>query len=121
MVIIKYLSLSERNICEIKNEPNFEKANDKIYNVKKCIRIKYVCFFLLSLLFLLFFWYYLSSFGAVYQNTQIHLIYNTMLSFGFSLLYPFIINCIPALFRINSLKNSKREIMYKSSYIIQYI
>ena len=116
-VLIKYFSLTERNICKIKAYGK----NNNVDNVKRQIIIKYIAFFTLSIMFLFFLWFYLSSFGAVYQNTQVHLIYNTMLSFGFSLLYPFIINCIPALFRINSLKNSKREIMYKSSYIIQYI
>ena len=89
--------------------------------VKRCLIIKYILFFLLSILFLLFFWYYLSSFGAVYQNTQIYLIKNILISFGLSLIYPFIINILPSIIRIYSLKNLNRQSFYKLSKIIQII
>ena len=39
--IIKYFSLSERNICEIKNETEIENVSDKAEKVKRCIKIKY--------------------------------------------------------------------------------
>ena len=119
--IIKYLSLSERNINEIKKEESIEIASDKEYKVKKCLKIKYICFFFLSLLFILFFWYYLSSFSAVYQNTQFYLIKNILISFGFSLLYPFIINFVPIIIRSYSLKESSRECIFKFCRIIQFI
>ena len=121
IITIKYFSLSERNIYEIKSEKRIEKASDKIYNVKKCLVIKYLCFFSLSLIFLIFFWYYLSSFGAVYQNTQVYLIKNTLISFGFSLIYPFVINLFAAILRIYSLKESNRKCFFKISKIIQFL
>ena len=76
---------------------------------------------MLSILFLLFFWYYLSSFGAVYKNTQIYLIKNILISFGLSMIYPFVINLLPAFVRLYSLNNSNRESLYKFSTIIQII
>ena len=82
--------------------------------------IKYICFYIFGTLFLLFLWYYLSSFGAVYRNTQIYLIKNTLISIGFSLVYPFVINLIPAMIRNYSLKHSNREIIYKIGKIIQF-
>ena len=72
--ITKYFSLSEKNISEIKAEKSLDISYDISDKAKRCIKIKYICFYCLSILFLLFFWYYLSSFGAVYQNTQIYLI-----------------------------------------------
>ena len=119
-IIIKYFSLSERNIGELKNLDYNGKINN-VDKVKKCLIIKYLCFFGCGLLFLLFLWYYLSSFGAVYQNTQIYLIKNTLISFGFSLIYPFIINLLVTIFRKYSLNNSKRECVYNFVKIIQYI
>ena len=121
ITIIKYFSLSERNICEIKREKKNEVSNDKTSKVRKCLIIKYIFFFILSILFLLFLWFYLSSFGAVYQNTQIYLIKNALISFGFSLLYPFFINFIPGVFRIYSLKDSKRKCIYNISTILQLL
>ena len=119
--IIKYIFLSERNIVEIKKEQTMEKANDVIDKVKKRIIIKYICYFGLSSIFLIFFWYYLSSFGAVYQNTQVYLIENTLISFAVSLIYPFIINIIPAVLRIKALKGLNNEFMFKISIYFQYI
>ena len=119
--IIKFIFLSERNICQIKREINFDNIYDITEKVKKCLIIKYICFYCISIIFLLFFWYYLSSFGAVYQNTQIYLIKNTAISFSASLLYPFIFNTFSAILRTNSLKNGSSECLYKTSKIIQFI
>ena len=102
-------------------EKSFEKANDKISIVKRCIRIKYICFFCLSIFFLLFFWYYLSSFGAVYTNTQIYLVKNILISFGLSLIYPFIINLFPGFLRIYALRDHNRKCIFNFSKIIQLI
>ena len=119
-MIIKYIFLSERNICEINFVDNKEKSN-KAYKVKKGLVLKYIIFFVSGSLFLFFLWYYLSSFGAVYQNTQVYLIKNTLISFSFSLIYPFIVYILVAIIRIYSLKDSERICLYKFSEIIQYI
>ena len=62
-------------------------------------------------------------FGAVYRYTQIHLIKDTLISFGLSLIYPFGIYLLPGLFRIPSLSNinNKKSYCYKISLIIQMI
>ena len=51
-------------------------------------------------------------FGAIYMNTQYHLLKDTLMSFGLSLIYPFIINLLPGLFRIPSLSDPKNKRMY---------
>ena len=120
-IILKYFSLSEKNICEIKREKKYEDAIERKDKVKRCIIIKYICFFVIGIIFLLFLWYYLSSFGAVYQNTQFYLIKNTLICFCFALIYPFFINLFPGIFRIYSLKQSNRSYAYITSIIIQFI
>ena len=119
--IIKYISLSERNISEIIHENTYNKASIKVYEVKKCLAIKYILFYIISILFLLFSWYYLSSFCAVFQNTQFYLIKNTLICFGFSLIYPFIINLLPAVFRIISLKGTNRKCLFLNSKILEFL
>ena len=47
------------------------------------LMIKFVIYFIISFLFLLFFWYYISMFGVIYRNTQFHLIKDTLISFEF--------------------------------------
>ena len=120
-IVIKYFSLSESNIIQIKREKTADKAEIKVENVKKRLILKYICFFIFGILFLLFLWYYLSSFGAVYKNTQVFLIINTIISFGFSLLFPFLISIIPGFLRFKSFSRNNKEYMYKISKIIQII
>ena len=94
---------------------------EKKIQTKKCLKIKFTLIFILTFLFLILFWYYISCFGAIYKNTQIHLIKNTLICFGLSLLYPFGLCLIPGIFRIPSLRASKqdKECIYNLSKIIQ--
>ena len=68
---------------------------------------------------MIFFWFYISLFCAVYHNTQIQLITNTLISYATSNIYPFIIGIFPAMFRILALKSKgKRPLMYKFSLLL---
>ena len=122
-MVVKSLSLSEKNILEIKHENNYRKSQRKIITVLKCLKIKFFLFFLISFIFLDLFWYSLSCFCAVYSNTQIHLLKDTTLSFCLSLIYPLFINLLPGFFRIRSLKKKEhnQQCLYKASKIIQLI
>ena len=119
--ILNMLSLTEKNIIEIKNQKSFALANNKMKEKKKCLLIKFILFFTFSFLFLLLFWYYISCFCAVYKNTQIYLIEDTAISFGTSLIYPFALNMIPGLIRIHSIKNKDKSCLYLISKILQLI
>ena len=122
-MILKTLSLSEKSILLIKEEKDYVKAIEKSKKTGKCIKIKFALFFILSILFMLFFWYFISSFCAVYVNTQIILIKDTMISFGLSMVYPFGLNLLPGFFRIPALRaeNKDKECLYKISTIIALI
>ena len=121
--IIKFFSLTEKNILKLKNDKNVKSYNITVPKLIKCLKIKFICFFSISFLLLVFFWYYLSCFCAVYKKTQIYVIEDTLISFGLSLLYPFGLNLIPGIFRIPSLKdkNKSKESIYKFSKMIQLI
>jgi len=118
--IIKMVSLSNKDILEIKNENNKFNLNAKVLTVIKCLIIKYICFFITSLIVLVYFWYYLSCFCAVYENTQIYLIKTVLVSFSLSLFYPFIICLFPGIFRIFSLRTPGKY-LYKISRYIQFL
>ena len=120
-IIVKKLSLSENNVLEIKKEKNSENVDKKKQSVLKCLTIKFTLFFIVCILFIIFFWYYLACFCAVYKNTQYYLIKDTLLSFCLSLLYPFGLNLLPGILRIPSLKNNNKECIYKISKIVQII
>ena len=120
-MIVKSLSLSEKHIVELKREK--ENILFKAKKLINCLIIKFALFFGISFIFLSAFWYYLGCFCAVYKNTQGHLIKDSLISFGMSLIYPIFINLLPGLFRIPSLKsvNKDKEFQYKLSQIIQFI
>ena len=119
--VIKYFSLSHKDIYKIKLESSHRKALNRSDKVKRVIVIKYFLFYIIGLIFLFFLWYYISSFSAVYKNTQIYLITNMIICFCLSLMYQFIINLFPCLFRIISLQDSKREILYKINIVFHYL
>ena len=122
-LIVKNLALIETNIIEIKKDKNIVHNSETLDIKLKWIKIKLKLFFIIIFLFSAIFWYYLSCFGAVYKNTQIHLLKDTLLSFRLSLLYPFGLNILPGLFRIPALRKETkfRNGLYILSKIIQII
>ena len=119
-VLLTTFSLTEKNILEIKNQKNIKLVNDTALINFKIINRKIMIFFGVNFIFLLFFWYYLSSFCAVYKNTQTYLIKDTFISFCLSLVYPFFINLIPGIFRIMALKKVNK-LLYTISKLIALI
>ena len=114
-LLLKILSMTENNIIELKNIKKYNIANKQ----KTRIFLKINFYFILSTLLLLFFGYYLACFCAIYENTQIHLIKDTAISFGLGMVYPIFSNIIPGIFRISALNKKGRKIRYKFSQILQ--
>ena len=116
--LIQYLSLSIQYITKIKKDKNIKmiKGTKKIFNN---LNYRFLLFFIISFILLLFFWYYLACFSAIYKNTQIHLIKDTVISFGFSFLSSFGLFLIPGMFRIPSLKKKNKKCLYMISKIIE--
>ena len=108
-IIIKLIFLSERNLMNIRIQTSLESSERISSKERKNIFCKYIIFFILSLLFLVFFWFLLSSFGAVYKNTQIFIFKNALISFAMSFVYEFFINIFPCIFRIASLRTETRN------------
>ena len=119
-IILKNLVLTQRNILEIKYEKNEYNLEPKAITVIKCLIIKFVCFYIISILLLILFWYYISCFSIVYKNTQKHLFINSLIGLFISFIYSFIFCLIPGIFRIPSLKESGKY-LYKISQIIQIL
>ena len=121
--ILKQLSLSDKNMIALKQEKEYNMALKKSKVIKGCLYMKFIIFFILSLSFMLFFWYFISCFCAVFSNTQIILIKDTCLSFGLSMIYPFGLNLLPGFFRLPAIKakNKNMGFLYKFSLIVAII
>ena len=122
-IIIKYIFLSEKIIKKFKLIRKYSKARDMYYNLSSTIARKYVCFFILIIILNNIFWFFVSIFGAVFKNSQIVLLKNTLISFGFSFIYPFLINLLPCIFRFKSLSNKKKDskCIYNLSRFLQLL
>ena len=119
--IIKYLSLSEKNVIEIKQIEKKEQFETKSNTLLRNLKIKFTLFFSISFIFLLMFMYYIICFCGIYINTQIILIKDTSISFSLSLIYPLGINIVPGIFRISALKAQMKDknCLYKFSQLIE--
>ena len=120
-IIVKYLFLTEKNIIKFKNEKSNDGLEAKVEELLKCLKIKIIIFYTIGYIILIFFWYYLACFCAVYKNTQIYFIKNTAISLGISLVYPFGLYLLPGIFRITSIRNNEKKTMYNASQIIQFL
>ena len=108
-VFLCYLSLTDKHIYQIKNFGNVKENIDNIFKILKCVKIKLVGFYLFTFILFLFYWYLISSFCAVYQNTQSIFIKDSLSSFALGLLYPFVLYLFPAFFRVISLKDRTKK------------
>ena len=119
--IIRFLAISQKDILLLKLSKTEEALQKKVSLIHKKLLAKFILFYFLSLTFLFFFWVYISCFCAVYKNTQVILITDTLISFGLSLTYPFGIYLIPVFLRMPALKSKNRVCLYKISLLVQLI
>jgi hypothetical protein len=121
--ILKVLALSNDAILDFKQIKNKNDIDKEKNNLLNKLKIKFILYYIISSILILFFWYYISMFGAIYKNTQVHLLKDTLISFGLSLVYPFGIYLLPGIFRIPALSNrkNKKECLYKFSKLLQML
>ena len=120
-IFLCYLSLTDKDIYQIKNLKVKRKNNPKIFKILKKIKIKLVVYFIFTLLLLAFYWYFISAFCAVYENTQLIFLKDCFSSFLSGQIYPFVLYFFPAILRLIALKDYEKKrliIIYKLSDII---
>ena len=122
-IILYKLSISENQILDLKKEKDLDKFKEKANKIKKNIKIKLIIFLVLSTILMIFYWYFISCFGAAYKNTQLILIKDVLISFTTSMLYTFLFKLFPSIFRIPSLRspNKDQKYLYKISKILNMI
>ena len=122
-ILLKLLAIPQGTILDYKKNKNKNDLDKRTKELNDKLNIKFILYFVISFMFLLFFWYYLSMFCAIYRNTQYHLIKDTLISFGLSLIYPFGIYLLPGIFRIPALSNpkNKKNCLYNLSLLFQML
>ena len=119
-ILLCFLSLTDSLVYEIKNLDITKKSRKVIVDIFKSMKRKLFFYWLLTFIFFLGYWYVVACFCAVYPNTQIIFIKDSLLSFVVNLLNPFIIYSIPSAFRKCSLKCKNNNCLYKFSEIIPF-
>ena len=111
--LIGILSYTDSNIYAIRQIEEYNP--EKIKKIMRTIKIKLIIFFIVTFIFFAFYWYLISSFCAVYSNTQIIYLKDVATSFCLGLIYPFAIQLAFALLRICTLRDKKksRSFLYK--------
>ena len=119
-LLLNVLALSEDSIIELKNNKDKKSVKEREAKLKNSLSNKFMMYFIISSIYLLLFWYYLSLFCAIYVNTQTHLIKDTLMSFGLSFIDPFFLYLLPGLLRIPALSNKKdqRIMLYNISNLL---
>ena len=117
-LLLKSLALSDNSILKLKNlekKIEIEKSFQKLF---KTLQIKFIIFYIVNISLLLFFWYFVSTFCAVYYNTQKILIIDSAIAFGISMIYPFGTILLITILRRLSLKTKKNGFFYCVSCIL---
>ena len=119
-VFLCYLSMIDKHFYQIKNLNQSERKKRK--SILKCIEIKLIYFFLFTFIVLGFYWYLIASFCAVYENTQIIFIKDSLSSNLIGMAYQIFIYLIPASLRLCSIRYKKIDFkcFYKLSDIIPF-
>jgi hypothetical protein len=125
-ILLRYLCLTEKDMYKIKmaSEKNNKIINKKVlFRIISYIKLKFRIYTIITFLMMVFFWYLITAFCAVYKNTQLILLEDFLYSFILNLIYPFGLYLIPAALRIISLKDKKKrlKILYFLSMIIPFI
>ena len=118
--IVRFASLSDRDISKINNEKNLDRRKALCQQAKKILKIKLYIIFAVSIILITLCWYYVAAFCAVFKNSQGHYFINLLVAFIVCNIWPCVTSLIAPIFRIQSLKNGS-ECMYKFSQIIAYI
>ena len=93
------------------------KIKVELKKILKCLKIKIICFIIVELLFILFFFYYVTAFCQVYHNTQVSWLLDSLSSYIISFVITLILSFIFALLYKISI-NYKMEKLYDISLFI---
>ena len=120
-VYLCYLSMTDSVIYQIKALSKKPNNGKDVINLIDCMKTKLIVFFISTFILFLGFWYFISAFCAVYQNTQKIFIRDSALSFATSLLDPLVIFGLTMILRSISLSmccRKKAGCLYKLSDIV---
>ena len=124
--ILLLVCFPEKDILKIRKSgiQKIHKKNPAVQKSLTMVVIKCYIYFFISFIILSFIWIYVFSFFIIFENTQMYVIQNTIISFGISIFAPFILYIIPAIIRNISVKGDGAHgnyCLYAIAKILQII
>ena len=120
-VLLCYLSMTDIAIYKIKELSKSKRNEEQIVDTIKCMKRKLVGFFIATFLLFLFYWYFISAFCAVYQNTQKTFLLDSLIGIIMQFIDPFFIYGLKIILRHVSMtkcSDQKCGCVYKTSDLI---
>ena len=120
-VFLCYLSMTDTVIYEIKDLSKRKHTEQIIAEKINTMKKKLIAYFIVTLVLFIFYWYFVSAFCAVFQNTQKAYLLDFLIGTIIGFADPFIIYLLKVALRYLSLaklKDRKGAIVYKISDLI---
>ena len=111
------LAVKSKFVSLIRYEKNYDDFLKKTRQAMKNYKIRLILFFIVSCLFMFFFWYYISSFCVVFPKTQSEMVIITVFALLFGIVFQIIFALIISLLRLIGLK-CRINCIYKLSQIL---
>ena len=108
-IFLNYLTMTDIHYYQIKRLKDDKISKSTIISIINCIKYKIIAFYIFTFLLFLFYMYTIAAFCAVYQNTQIIFIIDSITSFLIGLAYPFALYFIPTGLRILALRAKEKK------------
>ena len=103
------------------NEENKTNIKKTIKKILKCLKIKIICFLTFEPIFIIFFFYYTTSFCQVYQSTQMSWLLDCLSSYVISLIITFVISFFSALIYKFGIKYKQKYIYNIAKFIYSFL
>ena len=113
-LIFKLLVLTHSNIIKLRYYKKIDKAESEVPKLIKKLKIKYVLYYIFTISLNLFFFYYITVFGAIYSIVQKDMLFDSLKSLRDLNAYSIILSFLITIIRIFSLKkdNKFRHFLY---------
>jgi len=111
------LNVKSKFVALIRYEKNYDNFLKKTRQAMKTYKTKLILFFIFSGLFMFFFWYYISSFCAVFPKTQSEMVIISIFALIFGIVFQLIFSLIISILRFIGLK-CRVNFIYKVSQIL---
>ena len=122
-IIVEFFAQSNKSILNLRNKKDIKEIEKEIPQLIENLKLKYKIFFACTIIINVIFWYYITSFCAIYSIIQTHMISDSLISFLLSISYSIILSLVSSLIRVAALKKETkiRHFFYTISWAISLI